>query len=272
MKPFNIKKAARNENLMINEKKLTDQRENMDMCVNAQGVDGKNINLSLPTKDKDNTVPFNVQLEASRKNLKNQQITEADMADNEISFNEEHDYVKPHDKLIQEFDDNKVKIYKTMEEKVAADTSFWDKFVGVEAEGDGMPTKVYKNIPSSASQLENNPERFKKEEPSKMVSAALKDADAMLFHIYATAHKEGRDLTEAENQQVVDIISGKQRILVGQNAMVEPMQRSSPSNPKIQEDGSVVEEDQKIDQFKSVEEAHQNYPEGELPFGEGIPF
>lgn len=296
MKPFNLKKQAEAGNLKINEKKLQESNKDMNLSSDQQGVDKKNINLSIPKKENDNTVPFNVQLETARTNKPRETIIEADMSKKETAFNEEMDYVKPHDALIEKFDEEKFKVFATEEDRRESETVFWDKFVGSQLEEDGMPTKVKNNIPNEASQLQNNPERFKgqkiKDEApdtvkevvdnpdkykargiTKMVASSLKDADAMLFHIYATAAKNKRDLTEDENQQIIDIVASKNRILMGESGVVDPIMRSLPYNGvSIGEDGTVSENGSKIDQFKSVEQAHENYPEGELPFKDGIPF
>ena len=103
-----------------------------------------------------------------------------------------------------------------------------------------------------------------------MVMAQLKDADAMLFHIFATAKKEKRDLDEEEKQQVTDIEAGKSHILAD---MVEPVRRSLEyGDPviRVQTDGSavVVESDgTPIEKMKSCEEAKSNYPEGKVENG-----
>jgi len=96
-----------------------------------------------------------------------------------------------------------------------SDTTFWDKYLNVSV----GETKVDANV--SDSQLQNVSDRFDKIDDAsdakydKMIYASLQDADAMLFHIYATSEKEGRGLTSIEKQQVNDINSGKARLLTG---------------------------------------------------------
>ena len=74
------------------------------------------------------------------------------------------------------------------------------------------------------SQLQNNPDRFenastdledrsKNDAVKKMVIAALRDADAMLFHIYAEAAKRDTQLTPEESQMVVKITQDKIEML-----------------------------------------------------------
>ena len=263
MTPFNLKKVA-SKTPQILDKELKDNRKKMEMCTDAQGVVDKNINLSMPTKDKDNTVAFNKQLDAARKNdTKDPQITEASMDKKEVAFGEKTEGVSPLAVKSQSLDDEKTKAYKKAEEEIKKDTLFWDKYVGVQLEGPS--TKVDKNLPASASQLPNNPARFKGKDVEKMVMASLKDADAMLFHIYAIAGKEGRALTKEEEQQIIDINSGKTRIL----SQITNKNKIADSDPIIKEDrdgmARVYEADGTcIDEFKNCMEAKSHYPEGKI--------
>ena len=238
----------------------------MGLSNDQQNVVGKNINLSLPIKNKDNTVPFNAQLNAERKNVEAEpSITEAHMDKKEVDFSsKDKKQVMDINVETQKYEDEKTKAIKEAEGK--KDTAFWDKYVGVQLEGENQPTKIKDNIPASASQLPNKPERFKGEKVDKMVMASIKDADAMLFHIYAIAAKGNRELSENEKQQVMDINAGKTRLLA---QMVQPVRRSLEYriDPTIREEkgvASVYENGNKIDEFKSCEEAKANYPEGDI--------
>jgi hypothetical protein len=211
MKAFNLKKMAKTTYYTITEKMIQENREEMHLCTKAQGVDGKNINLSLPIKDKDNTVPFDKQLEAARTNKEDVAILEKRMDDKIVSFGDKTEGVTPINAKSEELNQKKLKDYKKAEKDSKNDTKFWDKYVGVQLEG--KKTTVDNNIPANASQLQNNPERFKGKNIDKMVMAAIKDADAMLFHIYASAAKANRGLNEIEKQQIIDINAGKMRIL-----------------------------------------------------------
>lgn len=96
----------------------------------------------------------------------------------------------------------------------------------------GKKTKVVKN--KQDSQLQNHPDRMKgmdkkmpiesdyqsnlsalkkKESIKQMVMASIKDADAMLFHIFAKASSESRELKDSEYQMINDINSSKARAL-----------------------------------------------------------
>ena len=266
MVKFNLKKIA--QNIGIINKQLDDNRSNVDTSNEKQGVVNKNINLSIPIKNKDNTVPFNIQLDAERKNETEFAILEAQMDDKIVDFkSKDKKQVMDINVKTQEYDDEKTKRYKEAEDKKKADTSFWDKYVGVQLEN--KMKKVDDNIPASASQLPNKEERFKGEKIDKMVMASLKDADAMLLYIYANS--KNRELTKDEEQQIIDINSGKMRIL----SQVDPFLRNLPYagekslDPKIRKDrdgkARVYESDGKvIDEFKSCQEAKANYPEGKI--------
>ena len=87
MKKFNLSKRASTEIPVISDKSIQSNRENMNLSVEQQGVAEKNINLSLTVKNKDNTVPFNAQLNAARKNADTDpSITESHMDDKEVDF------------------------------------------------------------------------------------------------------------------------------------------------------------------------------------------
>jgi len=264
MAKFNLKKIA--QNIGTGENQLEECRDKVDLSNEKQGVVNKNINLSMPIKDKDNNIPFNVQLEAERKNETEFSIIESSMDDKIVDAkSKDKKQVMDINVKSQEYDDAKTKAYKEAEDKKAADTSFWDKYVGVQMEG--KITKVDDNIPASASQLPNKEERFKEKEIEKMVMSSLKDADAMLLHIYANS--QNRKLTADEEQQIIDIDSGKLRILA---QMVEPFPRNLPytgdREPTIRKDkdgkARVYEDGNAIDEFKSCGEAKANYPEGEI--------
>ena len=271
MGKFNLRKRASAGDAVISDKSLDANRKKMNLSNEQQDVVSKNVNLSLPIKGKDNTVPFNVQLNAARKNKDPQEITEAGMSDKIVDFKaKDKKQVMDINEETQKHVAKKADEYKRAENASKADTAFWDKYVGVQLEG--KMKNVDGNVPASASQLPNNPERFKGKKIDKMVMASLKDADAMLFHIYATAAKESRELTAEETQQVVDIESGKMRLLALD--MAPPIKRTLeyPSDPIIKEEmgvAGVYEGDgTKIDEFKSCEEAKANYPEGEVQDGQ----
>jgi len=265
MKKFNLRKKASAGDATISDKGLDKNRKDMNLSNDQQGVVGKNINLSLPIKNKDNTVPFNQQLEASRKNATKVEITEAGMDDKITDFkSKDKKQVMDINVESRKYVDEQSDAYKKAEKASKANTEFWDKYVGVQLEG--TMKNVSNNVPASGSQLQNHPDRFKGENINKMVMASIKDADAMLFHIYATAASASRDLTKEEEQQIVDINSGKVRLA----QMVQPIRRSleyGGGDPVIKNRGGkaeVYENGSKIDEFSDCREAKANYPEGDI--------
>ncbi len=286
-KTFNLKKMASAGDYVIGDKSIQENREKMGLSNDQQGVVGKNINLSLPVKNKDNTVPFNAQLDKERKNIEAEpSITEGSMNKKEVNFGDKTEGVMPINIKAEEYNQKHLDDFKKAENSSEKDTAFWDKYVGVQLEGEGQPTKVKDNIPASTSQLQNNPARFSGSgtdtdiedeglnlKVEKMVMASIKDADAMLFHIYATASKEDRNIDKDEQQQITDINAGKTRLMA---KIVQPIRRSlehsgNKKDPVIRNEmgiAGVYEADgTKIDEFKSCEEARANYPEGDVENG-----
>lgn len=105
-----------------------------------------------------------------------------------------------------------LEIYKKAEDKPKdRDTEFWDKFVG-EQLIDREPIKIVNNVqPSQLVNQFKTREDFIKENPS-MKSSAVKDASAILYHIYRTASEQNRELSLIEKQMVVDVKSSVARI------------------------------------------------------------
>lgn len=114
--------------------------------------------------------------------------------------------------------------YKKAENEQKADTEFWDKYVGVQLEG--PKTTVIKNIPDRASQLPS------KKKDAEEIKNFMKDADAMIFHIYATANSNNRELTHNEKQQIIDINASKTRFM-NDIEEIEPIRRSLEGSQDI---------------------------------------
>ncbi len=263
MKKNIIKKRAKANSPVINDKGVQENRENMNLSNEQQGVVGKNINLSLPIKDKDSSVPFNQQLESSRRNDKSFSIIEGQMDKREVNVNSKgKKQVADINIESRKYMDEQSKKYKDAESATDSNTEFWDKYVGVQMEEDTK--KIDNNVPPSASQLPNSAWRFEEGGPKRMVMASLRDADAMLFHLYATAASEKRNFNEEERQQIIDINSSKMRII----AEAEGLPQGASVDPVIKREGGIVAVYEasglKLDEFGSFEEARQNYPEGRL--------
>jgi len=131
MTKFNLRKKASAGDAVISDKGIDKNRKDMNLSNDQQGVVGKNINLSLPTKDKDNTIPFNQQLEASRKNETKFSITEASMDDKITDFKStDKKQVMDINVESRKFIDKQSDAYKKAENASKSDTEFWDKYVG----------------------------------------------------------------------------------------------------------------------------------------------
>jgi len=204
MKSFNLKKTAASD-AQIADKMLQKNREDMGLDIEAQGTVDRNINTSIPKKDKDNTVPFNKQLDSARNNKDEGSIIEAKMDKAEVEFGERGDSMMPINEESAKICKKKEDDFKKAENSSKKDTDFWDKYTGLST-GKNPITKVVDNIPPSASQL------FNKSAKSEAILSSLRDADSMLFHIYATASQEKRELSDIEKQQITDIDSGKMRL------------------------------------------------------------
>jgi len=209
---FNLKKMAGKIGFKNYNKMIEDQTD--DMGLEAE-VPSKNVNLKMTVKDKDNTVPFETQLEAARQGDSLLKVTEKALDEEKKVYNDKRNEIWDTDITAinietEKYNQEQLKAFSEAQ-KNDSETAFWDKYVGVQMEG--PITKIDNNISDSASQLQNQPDRFKGKEVKKMVMASLKDADAMLFHLYATASKESRELNDIEKQQVIDINSGKIRLI-----------------------------------------------------------
>lgn len=308
---FNLKKVAKKTGFKNYNKMLEDQSNERGWTAPKES---KNVNLSLDTKDKDNTIPYEKQIETNRKGKDTLKITEKALdTEPKVYLDKRLDKKRGNVmdiNLATEVHNQKfLKAFEAMEDKDKRDTLFWDKYVGVQLLGDESieRTKVDNNI--SNSQLENCPDRFTSlgkdttvfdvldKDVKKMVTASIKDADAMLFHIYRSAAVQDRKLTGTEQQMVNDIEIGKINVL-GQvlkekykyftdkdfgNMFGRRPKKEKPNvieglgDPKsynvsdddiiIKAEGGVAvvyNQGDEIDRFASVNEATQNYPEARL--------
>ena len=216
MQSFNLSKCAQ---FKIEEKMLADNRDKTDN--HAEDNTG-NIDWLLRSVRKNQTGDriYESQLDDVRSNDDSQVITDAalDKAQNPIyRVRIPAGETPPLMDYAQKHEQEAAKIFDTAdnEGKNKRDISFWDKYVGEQLLG---PKTVIVNNVQPSQLLSNYRERaaMNKENPSTKMAAAmdsLKDADAMLYHIYRNAADLNRDLTEGEKQMVVDINSGKLRVL-----------------------------------------------------------
>lgn len=186
-------------------------------------------------KNADNLIPFEKQMENARAKKINSGNTEKSLNDNEKLFLDRRidktnkTTVKPLDLLAEAYEQVRNNAFA---KKNKSGKAFQNKNPGEQMIGE--KTKIVGN--SQNSQLANNKDRFeglsetqpihtdhnknadamKKEDNIKPMSSAketIKEADAMLFHLFAKAASEGRGLTYTESQMVVDINSRKAKIL-----------------------------------------------------------
>lgn len=188
--------------------------------------------LQKQHKDQDPNEPFNSQLESSDKGTQRSGNANA-ATDKALDISDKLYNMKRSDKLegtsfnhvsnqIAEAHDQKKDEEFRKAQTPQDDTSFWDTTLGVNP-------KIKNNVQSS--QLQNHHERFKgldktmpisesaaenakrmgeKDKYDKMkLASKLHDADAMIFHIYAQAAQENREITVAERQMLNDINHGK---------------------------------------------------------------
>lgn len=222
---YNLSKIAKkDDNLQPYSSRLQDQ--NKEMKIDTKESDAKNINLKLEAKDKDNSVPFDKQLEASRTNkdgfvIVEKAIDKSDLPANKREMQNKKITVSPINVLSEEFDQKKVEAIKKAEGRLKNDTAFWDKYVGEQLLGKKTTVDTTN---TSNSQLQNQPDRFSfnKETDvtktvdtkiSKMAMQTLKDADALLLQVYTTAAVENRELTKNEQAFVKRINQEKEYVI-----------------------------------------------------------
>jgi hypothetical protein len=248
MATYNLSKIAKkNDTSKPYNQSLEDS--NKDFGTQFKEEDAKNINLKLKIKDKDNTIPFETQLSEARIDKKADMITEKAMDKSKQPYNkrtmeDSNLQVSPINLLSESFDQKKAEAYKKAENKINTDTEFWDKYVGAQLLGEA--TKV-KNNPTG-SQLANNPSRFNIKDDvtkivdtkvEKMVFATIKDADALLFHVYATAAKENREVNTDE-QAFINRINAEKEFIIAQNMAPSMDAMTSNNNALMFDEDNIV--------------------------------
>lgn len=186
---FNLKKHAEET---IN-KKLEEKRENNDH------LDSQNILLEKLRKDEKGDSLIEAQLSSIRdKDLIWNSTTEANIDNYKVSDGlparngeDQHD-VLPINALEEKAHQDKIKAYKKAED---VDSDFYS--------GPEQPN----------SQLHNSVERFKGNKVREMTMASLKDADAMLYHIYLSAATDKREFTALEQSLIKGITQDKIQLM-----------------------------------------------------------
>ena len=211
---FNLKKfGGKKKALETSEKQLYKERKEMG----TEGDDDAgttNQRLDSVRKDPDGDETTELQMDDVRSAT---DVTEGRTTDGQLGHHKTPDGYEPlradtekrkfYGIPVNELDlAHDAELSKALEksDSLDADTKFWDKTFGKE-----------ESIALAPSQLHNHPDRVGKLTPEnvandpqlkEMVIASLKDADAMLFHIYHTAAINKRELNTVE-QSLVDGIS-----------------------------------------------------------------
>jgi len=244
---------------------------------------------------KDTNVPWEQQLSKSRTGDDHPGTIESKFDNNKQVYNLRRSDKISDSRLLtvqqvaEAHDQKHYEVVRSAEGAKDKDTVFWDKYVGLDI-SEAMKTKVPSN--NHKSQLQNHPDRFKglhktmplnkdiqvdekrmakEDKIYEMVTASLKDADAMLFTLFGKAALESREMTEQEQQQMNDINSAKARLLafidgkVKQHFLVLNNKKNAltvweRSLKKDAEDKLSVD-DKALELFPTIEEAKKAYPD-----------
>ena len=191
-----LQKQIKKDNLEAN-----DDTGNLDWLLRSDrtGQDGDKIQekrLKEERKQSESNVILEKSIDAHSSHLTNRDENPTSIMDMFLPYEEEF-----------------IKEFKAAQED-GRDTSFWDKQIGV-------PQEKLPKVPSNVqpSQLLVN-YKDREEWDKKTIAAkqdeivtALKDADAMLYHVYRMASEENRELSAEENQIVHNINSDKIRLI-----------------------------------------------------------
>jgi len=302
-KPFNLTKYAKNDytsyNKMLEEKNKEMGFESPDVTTEVNLDTNKD---KSNRKNNDNTITYENQLEASRKGA-DEKITEGSLDSTKKMYNEKrldtwNTPINSVTNVVSEaFDQKHLEAFKEAETE-KRDTSFWDKYVGLQM--DNEKTTIPSN--TQKSQLQNIPSRFNglektqpisgdlKENESmlskgdkyyEMVMAQLKDADALLFHIYASAESQNRKLTSQEKMAVSSVNENKKSILSYLDSNQYPydsrstsindielensqaaIRRESDGSFSVYENGSILytNDGDPASGYRSIQEAQADFP------------
>ena len=238
---------------------------------------------------KDTNVPWETQLGADRDGEDHPGTLEAKMDQNKQVYNlrrTDKAYANPVPQpqgIAEAHDQKHYEVVRKAEGAQDQETMFWDKYVGVD-----VSDSVKKKVPSNnhKSQLQNHPDRFKSwrksmpvnekmQEDEKsfrkedkiydMVTASLKDADAIVFQLFAKAALEERELNDQEKQQLSDVNSAKARLLAFINGDTkQQFVVASKDEFKVWERsfGDTHEcKDQELESFSTLDDAQKAYPD-----------
>jgi len=273
MPVFNLKKVAKEE---MGFKNINNLLKDKNKETNLEAGEVRNINQVLPTKNLDNINIYEKQLEATRQGKDNFITTEKALEKNDKLYNDrrldENKPIMPINLLAESYDQKHYEAFRKAEKNIKTDTLFWDKYIGVQMEGE--KTKVGINI--EKNQLENNPDRFKNINTTNVkdivkvdidkIASSLKDADALLFHIYRTASYENRNLNVREKEIINNINNEKIKIL---SQLTAPPYTKEDETRIVQQNGEFIVYDGLGNErwrTRSEEEVRRLFPDAEREY------
>jgi len=206
-KKFNLKKMSASKNVTITEKRNIKLNNDFDQ---SAVDDSGNYDYRLKDGRKNPTgdEPYEKMLKKVRTSKDDAGITEGEM--NKANLRSDKMNKTPLMDYSKENSNKLADDFKQANDKEDRDTSFWDDGVGSQMLGE--KTTIVNNVQKSQL-LSSYKSREEFEKMNKMAQSTLKDADALLYSLFRKAADERRELTEQENQIVLDINSGKIRVL-----------------------------------------------------------
>ena len=258
---FNLKKISSSKDIVILEKQIINKNEEFG----TKSVDDSGnyaYRLKEGHKNPAGDAVYESMLSDVRTSKDDVGITEAEM--NKDNINPINGMDVRSDKMNKtplmdysiENDNKLAEKIKAENAKEKRDTSFWDDGVGSQMLG--KKTVIVKNK-SESQLLSNYKNRDEFEKVNKMASSTLrqlKDADALLYSIFRKASDQRRELTVKEEQIVLDINSGKIRIL----GQFDPTQDFDPErleqDLKSEQDGFLAEDkEEELEELEAIDKA-----------------
>ena len=239
MGKFNLKKAEKT--VKPYEKLLIDDNNERGLAGDADKPYEKLLEDTRKPKDSKGDKNYEKLLEKKREDSPSVNTEkQLDAAKSYIPFRD--DNPTPVMDMYKKTEDESAKEFKKETKAGDRDTMFWDKFLHDQTPADQL-TKIVDN--DQGSQLLSNfdtRENFRKDNSSvgkeqtgkgtRSAMELVKDADAVLFHIYTKASRENRKLT-GEEQNTVDAINNeKANILTA--AIKTEGQRDTTGNAAIE--------------------------------------
>lgn len=210
---FNAKKFAEKTTVKPYEKMLKDNNDEHDIELPSEP---QNYTKMLEEDRKNDPGDEIIEKRLKREDKTAQTITEDQLDKRKSYIPHRNDLGIPVADMSKK---NSVKIkddFAKENNKEDRDTKFWDDYVGDQMDEDQITRVSSNDQPSQLLSNFDSREDFRKENPSMKVASAvesLKDADAMLYHIYRTSAEQNRTISETEKNMVSDINNNKALLL-----------------------------------------------------------